>query len=129
MSCAACGCDAASGARAHAVQAALRRDDVDAAIALGLLDTGIACGHCSTSCGAELQGARIQRQRALAARERFRAREARLARRLGERAERRRPVAGAAGDGKAPADSPSLPAAAAAALARAKDRAAGSRGQ
>ena len=129
MPCPACGCDAASGARAHAVQAALRGDDIDAAISLGLLDTGTTCAQCSVGCVASLQAARGQRQRALAARERFRIRDARLARRQVERAERRRPVAAAPGDDAVPAHAPSLPPAAAAALARAKARAAGSRGR
>lgn len=122
MPCPACGCDAATGASAHAVQEALRVDDLDAAIALGLLDGVVACPHCSTACRDALQAARETRLRALAARERFRARDARLARKQRERAERRRPVARGPVAGEA---APALPPAAAAALARAKAKAAG----
>jgi hypothetical protein len=129
MPCPACGCDAATGTRAHALQGALHCDDIDAAIALGLLDANIACGDCTASCRGELQAARHERQRALAARERFRAREARLARRQRERAERRKPIVRDPGNEAMPASMPSLPPAAAAALARAKAKAAGRRNQ
>jgi hypothetical protein len=124
MACAACGCDSAQGAGAHAIAAALREDDLDAALSLGLLDATIACPRCSDGCRAMLEDARRDRLDALAARERFRARNARIERRQRERAERRKPatVPGAAG----PAST--LPPAAAAALARAKARAAGRRG-
>jgi hypothetical protein len=122
MPCPACGCDAAPGASAHAVQVALHGDDFDAAIALGRLDEAIACTHCSTACRDALQAAREARLRALAARERFRARDARLARKQRERAERRRPVARGPVAGEA---APALPPAAAAALARAKAKATG----
>nr|KAJ9624695.1 hypothetical protein H2204_010737 [Knufia peltigerae] len=60
----------------------------------------------------------LQLQRAWAARERFRAREVRLARREAERDARRTPA-------PAPDVKPALPAAAAAILARAKARAVG----
>jgi multidrug efflux pump subunit AcrA (membrane-fusion protein) len=125
MPCPACGCDAAPGASAHAVQVALHGDDFDAAIALGLLDEAIACPHCSTACRDALQAAREARLRALAARERFRARDARLARKQRERAERRKPVAAMPGSGASGDVAPVLPPAAAAALARAKAKAAG----
>jgi Na+-translocating ferredoxin:NAD+ oxidoreductase RnfC subunit len=127
MACPACGCDAAAGAPAHALQAALRDDDLDAAIALGLLDA-IGCGDCSTACRAALQAARDARLRALAARERFRARNARLARRQRERTERRGSTTPAPDPIANPTTS-ALPPAAAAALARAKAKAAGSGGR
>lgn len=124
MPCPACGCDTASGASAHAVQAALHDGDLDAAIASGLLDTAVACPHCSTACRDALQAAREACLRALAARERFRARDARLARKQRERAERRKPATAVPGPAANTAVS-ALPPAAAAALARAKAKAAG----
>jgi Na+-translocating ferredoxin:NAD+ oxidoreductase RnfC subunit len=104
------------------VQVALHDGDLDAAIASGLLDTAVACPHCGMACRDALQAAREARLRALAARERFRARDARLARKQHERAERRKPVARGPVAGEA---APALPPAAAAALARAKAKAAG----
>jgi hypothetical protein len=106
------------GVRVHALVAALQADDIDQALALGLLDGAVACAACSEACRALIHAARVERQRALAARDRYRARTARLERRQRERAERRKPVAIAS---KASA----LPPAAAAALARARARAAG----
>jgi hypothetical protein len=100
---------------AHAILAALRVDDLDAAIERGLLDVQ-PCPHCNADCASQLIEARDARLRALAARERFRNREARLAHRAAER-EAARTVAA-----KQPA---ALPPAAAAALARAKAKAAG----
>ena len=100
---------------AHAILAALCEDDLDAAIERGLLDAQ-PCPGCSERCSTSLIEARDQRRRALAARERFRAREARLARRAAERDAARNVAA------KQPA---ALPPAAAAALARAKAKAAG----
>jgi Na+-translocating ferredoxin:NAD+ oxidoreductase RnfC subunit len=129
MPCPACGCDAATGTRAHALQAALRCDDIDAAIALGLLDANIDCVDCAAHCRDALRAARDERLRALAARERFRTRAARLARRQHERVERRKPIAPDPGDDAMPARASSLPPAAADALARAKAKAAGRRGQ
>jgi hypothetical protein len=124
MPCPACGCEAATGASAHAVQEALRGDNLDAAITLGLLDSVVACLHCSTACRDALQAARETRLRALAARQRFRARDARLARKQRERAERRKPATAVPGPAANMAVS-ALPPAAAAALARAKAKAAG----
>ena len=124
MPCPACGCTHADGAGAHALVAALGSDDIDRALALGLLDDGIACSACDVACSALLQAARIQRQDALAARERYRLRNERLQRRQRERAERRKPAPATAA---ATTSAPALPPAAAAALARAKARAAGSR--
>jgi hypothetical protein len=106
----------------HVVITALRGDDFDRAIELGLL-TPIRCDHCTPDCQAMLLTARMQRAKALAARERYRARTARMQLRAHERATRR---------GTTPATQPetkqTLPAAAAAALARAKAKAA-ERGQ
>ena len=96
--------------------AALRADDLDAAFELGLLDAA-PCPHCSADCNARLSLARDERLRALAARERHRARDARLARRAAERDAKRATVA-------AVQATSALPPAAAAALARAKARAA-----
>ena len=117
--CPGCGClhgDAGSMAT-HAVIAALAEDDLDRAIESGLL-APIRCDHCTPECQAMLSGARAQRSNALAARERYRARMARLQMRVQERATRR---------GTAPAQPETkrtLPPAAAAALARAKAKAA-----
>lgn len=121
MACAGCGCVAAGGAGAHAIVAALREDDLDAALSLGLLDASQACPACSDGCRARLVAAREQREAALAARARHRVRTERLERRQRERAERRKP---AVAPGIPGATAPALPAAAAAALARAKAKAA-----
>ena len=110
-------CDCVDTHPAHAILAALADDDLDAAIECGLLDAR-PCPHCDSDCASTLIAARDARLRALAARERFRAREARLARRAAERDAARNTAA------KQPA---ALPPAAAAALARAKARAAGHR--
>src|SRR5690606_25858289 len=116
--CPACGCVDASGTQAHAIAAALVDGDLDRALTLGLLEP-VACSACTSDCSARLQEARGERLRALAARERHRARQARLERRAAERAARRAPPP-ATNTG-----APALPPAAAAALARAKARAAG----
>jgi len=116
-----CGCDDPRGAAAHVVNAALRVDDVDRAIEAGLLDREVECTHCSDQCRARLHEARAARVAALAARERYRARVARLERRARERAEKRAspPVTAVV----TPTPS-ALPSAAAAALARAREKAA-----
>jgi len=123
--CPCCGCTAT--ATIHGVVAALCKGDIDAALDAGLLDAS-PCPTCSTECAATWQAARDARLVALAARDRFRAREARLARRRQERDARRttaRPSPAEEADGAAnPAAAPALPPAAAAALARAKARAA-----
>ncbi len=103
----------------HAVIGALARDDVDSAIESGLL-AAIHCDACTADCQAGLRAARAQRLDALAARERHRAREARLQARARERAVRR----GATPTTTRPEARPPLPSAAAAALARAKAKAA-----
>ena len=113
--CPACGCTHPSGATAHAIVAALADDDLDQAITLGLLEQD-ACAACTPACAARLRQACDARLNSLAARERYRARNARLARRAAERDARRQETARTAS---------SLPPAAAAVLARAKARAAG----
>jgi hypothetical protein len=117
-----CGCSDAGGSHVHRIVAALTSDDLDAAIDAGLL-SGDGCANCSPACRAVLRDAREGRRAAIAARERFRARQARLARRQLERTLRREAATPQPG-----AMSPSLPPAAAAALARARARAAGSKG-
>ena len=117
----ACGCDAPEGARAHAIAAALREDDLDGAMTLGLSDGTAVCAACAPACRALVDAARTARRQALAARERHRARALRLERRERERAERRKPAT------VATTASPALPPAAAAALARARARAAAKR--
>lgn len=119
LSCPNCGCNASSAA--HTVAGALRAGDVDAALDAGLLDV-TPCPACRDECTAALLAARASRLAALAARDRFRAREARLARRRQEREARRANAALTPVEGT---PTPSLPPAAAAALARAKARAAG----
>ena len=114
MSCPACPCTRSHPA--HAIADALRDDDVDAALALGLLDAQ-PCPACDAGCNARLLAARDARRFALAARERYRARGARLARRKAERDAARTPPPAAV---KAPA----LPTAAADVLARALAKAA-----
>ncbi|GAA3922518.1 hypothetical protein [Luteimonas lutimaris] len=119
--------DDACVAQARRLAALLRDDDVDTAIEAGLMEF-VPCPRCAgAGAGAivddcALVSAAQQRLRtAWDARERYRARTARLQRRAAERAERRAaPLAAAHGPRK-----PALPPAAAAALARAKARAAG----
>lgn len=122
----ACGCGEPSAAVAHEVLAALRSDDLDRAIELGLLDCAT-CPACSLECAAMLDGAREDRRIALAARERYRKRAARLQQRADARAARRGVTAVAVARADDPAATPvqALPPAAAAALARVKARMAG----
>lgn len=99
----------------HAILAALCEDDLDSAMARGLLDVQ-ACSTCDETCHARWIAARDARRFALAARDRHRARDARLRRRKAEREAARVP--------KAPlAQAPALPASAADVLARALARA------
>lgn len=110
--------DQALSALADAVVA----DDIDRAIALGLLDFAApiaACAGCTTRIETIVR-ARDARLRALAARERYRARQMRLAERVELRAHRRT----AAVTTVSVAAAPMLPTAAALALARAKAKAA-----
>ncbi|GAB3727413.1 hypothetical protein GCM10028862_03970 [Luteimonas pelagia] len=116
--CPACHCIA--NAPAHAVVAALLVDDVDRAIEGGLLDD-IACDMCDAACRARVTEARHARRSALAARERYRERQVRLARRAAERDAQRRGAADPTAGPGAPAE---LPKAASDALARALARAA-----
>ncbi len=119
--CPLCACRDAGGAAAHAIVAALVEDDLDRALDLGLLEAD-PCPACAASCTDALVDARLARMRALAARERYRARNARLQRRAEELKAKR----AAAADGP---KSRALPATAAAALARAKAKAAGNPSQ
>ena len=114
-----CGCNDTRSADVHRVMAALLEDDLDGALQAGLLADDV-CDGCTPACTAMLLDRRNARRFALAARERFHTREARLARRQQERTARRS-TAPAVGTVATPA----LPAAAAAALARAKAKAAG----
>ena len=111
--CPRCACRDPRGALAHALLADLAGDDWDRALDRGLLQAET-CPACDAACGVRLIEQRDARLRALAARERYRTREARLARRAQERAARRADAA------KQPS---ALPPAAAAALARARARA------
>ena len=144
----ACGCADPRGATAHMIALALAADDLDRAITFGLIDPTRddhepVCTHCTPQCMQITRDARTQRLRALAARERYRARDARLQRRADQRAAQRAgapaviapaviaPVADApTGDLISVVDDPpapprpTLPSAAAAALARAKAKAA-----
>jgi hypothetical protein len=111
MTCPACAC--ARSHPAHAVVDALQADDLDAALSRGLLEAA-PCPACDTTCKARLIEARDARRIALAARDRYRARGARLQRRKGEREAARSPPPAVAA-----APAPALPTAAADALARA----------
>lgn len=110
--CPHCDCIAVDDGGAHELLAMLVADDVDAAIGRGLLDAQ-ACIGCAASCKARLVAARDARRIALAARERHRARAARLQRRKAQRDAARMPPATPASTAR------SLPLAAADALARA----------
>ena len=103
----------------HVVITALLDDDFDRAIESGLL-TPIRCDHCTPDCQAMLLATRMQRANALSARERYRARTARLQLRANERAARR----GTTPTTAQPETKQTLPPTAAAALARAKAKAA-----
>lgn len=114
-------CPACEDATLRAIADALAVDDLDRAMTLGLLDVhpeNIA-GRCDAcmACADIVIAARDERLRALAARERHRARQERLAERAAARASKRQAAAP-----RTAASKPSLPAAAAAALARAKAR-------
>ena len=123
MRCQGCGCDAPGGAVTHALVAALLADDLDRAIATGLL-TCECCPGCSAACKDGLATARESRRAALAARERHRTRVARLLKRAADLAARRAPAQAIETAPTLPATRPALPPAAAAVLARAKARAA-----
>lgn len=122
--CRGCGCGEPGGAAAHAVVAALVAGDLDRAMDSGLLDCPT-CSACDAACSNALLVARDARTSALAARERYRARNERLQRRATELAMKRgtAPVIDTTQQSAGPATRPALPAAAAMALARAKARA------
>ena len=103
---------------AHALLAALRDDDLDAALTLGLLEAQ-PCPCCVSECNRLLAAARDARRLALAARQRHHARAARLARIKAEREAARRPAPAPASTPTAQQAAPALPTAAADALARA----------
>lgn len=114
-------CRACADESLHPLIEALAADDIDRALTLGLLayeseENLDLCAECSARVRTVI-AARNERLRALAARERYRAREARLAARAEARSRKR-----SASTTLPSAAAPSLPPAAAAALARAKTR-------
>lgn len=102
-------------ADASRLTALLADDDIDAALDAGLTDFD-ACAHCDPPAVAHIDAMKRRIRQAWAARERYRARNARLARIAAEREARRAPVL--------IEKQPALPPSAAAVLARAKARAA-----
>ncbi len=119
-------CAACADGALRAMADALAVDDLDRAMTLGLLnarpeDDARGCDAC-IACAHIVIAARDERLRALAARERYRARQDRLAERARARARKREAAAP-----RTSITAPSLPAAAAAALARAKARVAAKR--
>lgn len=119
-------CSACGNKVLCAIADALAIDDIDHALTLGLLDSAPesihdACQECDARTRIMI-AARDARLRALEARERYRARETRLTERSEARARKR-----ASTSPQAPVAAPSLPPAAAAALARAKARVAAKR--
>lgn len=122
MRCAACD-DAGLAALAESVAI----DDLDTAIEQGLLafEAPAACCAACVPRIASVLAARDARRHALAARERYRARQARLVERAEAKARRRAVAAPPAASPSKTA--PALPSAALAALARAKARAAAKR--
>lgn len=131
----ACGCTDPRGSAVHPVSTALAVGDLDRAFMLGLLDVA-PCPACAADCTALLDRVQGKRRRALAARTRYRQREARLERRRLEREQRRAALVVGVKDPHTTAGtgeleptrrfeaprvvSPALPTAAAAALARAQ---------
>jgi hypothetical protein len=116
-------CNDRHSPQAARLAALLRDDDVDAAIEAGLM-AFTACPECArrddrADANARIAAAQQRLRNAWDARDRHRARMARLRRRADERAARR------AGPAQTDAGKPALPPAAAAALARARARAAG----
>lgn len=115
-------CPCRENSTSRSLADAVREDDIDLALALGLLSFEPAshrCDRCRDQV-AKIVAARDARRRALAARERYLARQMRLTERAELRARRRATAVTTASVSAAPA----LPAAAAAALARARARAA-----
>lgn len=117
-----------------ALACAVADDDIDRAMTMGLLEFAsprITCAACATRIAA-IESVRDARRHALAARERYRARQARLAERARTRAQRRHETETrmpAAPTARTPSPLPALPPAAALALARAKAKAAAKRGE
>ncbi len=120
--CPACNCTDARGSATHAIVAALMADDLDRAIEVGLLDC-VSCEGCSDDCTSLLMAARDARLRALAARERYRARVRHACNAARKNAPRHATPPAPAATTASP-QKPALPSAAAAALERAKARAA-----
>ncbi|HQY49473.1 MAG TPA: hypothetical protein PL007_03815 [Thermomonas sp.] len=106
-------CSCAADATVHRLHVALQEEDLDAALALGLLEA-TACPTCTPACTARLLAARDARRFALAARERYRSRAVRLARIKADRDAARRPP-----PTPATTQAAALPSSAADALARA----------
>ena len=119
--CPRCACTYELGAHAHGLLAHLLEDDLDAALADGLLDAA-SCTQCTPDCTALLIHARDARRGAMAARERHRARAERLSRIKAERDAARNLTATASKHEQ------TLPSAAADALARALAKARERRG-
>ena len=120
------GCPVCGNASVSALADAVAADDLDTAIERGLLAfeaPPAVCDACAPRVAA-LLAARDARLRALAARERYRARQTRLAERAEAKARRRATALPATDQPKA---TPALPSAALAALVRAKARAAAKR--
>jgi len=121
--CPCCACTDASGDGSHALLSMVLADDLDSAMVAGLCEA-TPCESCERACNTRLLAVRDDRLDALAARERFRTRNARIARlrdaRERERTSSRRIASAASG-------SPALPASAADALARALAKASGGR--
>jgi hypothetical protein len=115
-----CGCRDPRGATVHVIATALAADDLDRALEAGLLAC-IPCPGCTRDCSELVVEQRDARRVALAARERFRARNARLQQRAQARAARRA-VASPPATEPSQSPRPALPSAAAAALARARAR-------
>ncbi len=108
-------CTPADREQARHLAALLDADDVDAALDAGLMDF-TACENCDAGGAGKIRAAQATLQTVWAARERYRAREARLQRIAGERAARRAPAQ--------VQKTGALPASAAAILERAKAKAA-----
>ena len=104
--CPYCGSTTSAIAQPRALLAAIASDDLDAAIELGLLQFELRPGAPCADCGpdiARLLAARDARRSALAARERYRRRDARLAQRAEANAARRKAGAAATADMPKPA--------------------------
>ncbi len=128
-------CTICSEHQVHALAVAIESDNIDLAMALGLLDFSTPVDACK-ACTSKIEMivlARDARLRALAARERYRQRERRLSERARIRAEKRAAaqrsnMQSTDAQSTTTIEAPSLPPAAAAALARAKAKALAKRG-